>query len=549
MIERAILGWRPYGLLVLLCLGLYLPGLSALPATDRDESRFAQASRQMIETHDLVAIRFQDEARNKKPGGIYWLQAASVSLLSNAQSTAIWPYRLPSLLGALTAILITFRLGSGIVGRKAALVGAALLATSLGVVAEAHLAKTDAVLLGFVTIAQLSLGRIYFGGRGGVTAPWRFAIAFWAALACGILVKGPVGPLAAGLTIAALAIFDRDRSWLRSLRVWQGLLLLAVIVLPWLIAISTATQGAFIQDSLGKDFLGKLIGAQESHGAPPLYYLALLPVTFWPGALFLGVGIAWAWRQRREPAEKFLICWIIPFWLLLELVPTKLPNYLLPIYPAMALLIGRAVIAIIDDEFASRRWLDRLSLAAWLIATLGLAGAMIFLPLRYGMGALVPGIVAAIIAVAVAVRLGMAAWRQAPPRVGEAVIAGWLVLTLAFAFVAPQLGNLWLSRGAAALVAQYGPPKDVPVASAGYAEPSLVFMLGTQTMFVTGERAAQHLTTARGALALVEERSDKDFKDGLAALGWEARQEGQISGLNYSNGRAMTLTLYSAVPR
>ena len=74
-------------------------------------------------------------------------------------------------------------------------------------------------------------------------------------------------------------------------------------------------------------------------------------------------------------------------------------------------------------------------------------------------------------------------------------------------------------------------------------------MLGTQTMFVTGERAAQHLTTARGALALVEERSDKDFKDGLAALGWEARQEGQISGLNYSNGRAMTLTLYSAVPR
>ncbi|HEX4193944.1 MAG TPA: glycosyl transferase, partial [Stellaceae bacterium] len=84
MIERALLGWRPYALLTLLCLGLYLPGLVHLPVTDRDEARFVQASRQMLETHDLIAIRFQDEARNKKPAGIYWLQAASVALLSDA---------------------------------------------------------------------------------------------------------------------------------------------------------------------------------------------------------------------------------------------------------------------------------------------------------------------------------------------------------------------------------------------------------------------------------------------------------------------------------
>jgi 4-amino-4-deoxy-L-arabinose transferase-like glycosyltransferase len=548
MIDRAILGWRPYALLLLLCLGLYVPGLASLPVTDRDEARFAQASRQMIETHDLVAIRFQDEARNKKPGGIYWLQAASVSLLSDARSTAVWPYRLPSLLGALTAALVTFVLGAGIVGRKAAFLGAALLATSLGVAAEAHLAKTDAVLLAFVTIAQLALGRIYVGARGA-KAPWHFAILFWAALACGILVKGPVAPLVAALTIASLAIFDRDRSWLRGLRVWQGLALLAIIVLPWLIAISTATQGAFLQDSLGKDFLGKLIGAQESHGAPPLYYLALLPITFWPGALFLGAGAAWAWQQRRSPAEKFLICWAVPFWLLLELVPTKLPNYLLPIYPALGLLIGRALVAAIAGELIARRWLDRLALVAWVIATLGLAGALIFLPLRYGSTALIPGIVAAVIAIIIGCRLAIASWRQSAPRPGETVIAGLLVLVIAFTFVAPQLERLWLSRAAAELVRQYGPPPDVPVASTGYAEPSLVFMLGTKTMFVTADRAAEHLTTARGALALVEARSDRDFKDGLAARGWEARPVGEVSGLDYSNGRMMVLTLYAGVPR
>ncbi|HEX3952380.1 MAG TPA: glycosyl transferase, partial [Stellaceae bacterium] len=76
-----------------------MPGISTIPPLDRDEARFTQATRQMLETGDFLRIRFQDEARNKKPAGIYWLQAAAVSAFSSAESTAIWPYRLPSLLG------------------------------------------------------------------------------------------------------------------------------------------------------------------------------------------------------------------------------------------------------------------------------------------------------------------------------------------------------------------------------------------------------------------------------------------------------------------
>src|SRR3954454_12428804 len=93
-------GSRPYALLAALCLALYLPGIASVPPLDRDESRFAQATRQMLETGDYIRIRFQDEARNKKPVGIYWLQTASVSLFGSAEGTALWPYRLPSLLGA-----------------------------------------------------------------------------------------------------------------------------------------------------------------------------------------------------------------------------------------------------------------------------------------------------------------------------------------------------------------------------------------------------------------------------------------------------------------
>src|SRR5947207_3648235 len=101
----------------------------------------------MLSSQDSLIIRLQDEPRNKKPAGIYWLQAASVELLSTPSSTAMWPYRLPSLLGALAAVLLTFRFGQFWVGRDAAFWGAALLAASLALTVEAHLAKTDAVQL------------------------------------------------------------------------------------------------------------------------------------------------------------------------------------------------------------------------------------------------------------------------------------------------------------------------------------------------------------------------------------------------------------------
>src|SRR5882762_9139158 len=107
-----LLGARPYLLLAGLCLLLYLPGISAIPPLDRDEARFAQATRQMLETGDFVRIRFQDSSRNNKPAGIYWAQAAAVSLFGTPDATAIWPYRIPSLLAGMAAVMLTFACGA-----------------------------------------------------------------------------------------------------------------------------------------------------------------------------------------------------------------------------------------------------------------------------------------------------------------------------------------------------------------------------------------------------------------------------------------------------
>jgi 4-amino-4-deoxy-L-arabinose transferase-like glycosyltransferase len=549
VIERWSEGWRPYLLLMLLCLGLYLPGIAALPVLDRDEARFAQATRQMLESGDFLRVRFQDEARNKKPVGIYWLQAGAVALLSDAESAAIWPYRLPSLAGASLAVLLTFALGRTLVGKPAAMLGAALLASAFGLVAEAHLAKTDAALLASVVAAQGALGAIYLAHRRGGSAATSLALLFWVAQGAGLLIKGPIAPLVSVLTAGSLALADRDARWLGGLRAYWGVPLMLGIAAPWFVAITAATDGAFLGEAVGHDFLGKLLGAQEAHGAPPGSYLLLLFASFWPASLLLAPAIAWAWRERRLPAERFLIAWIVPFWLVLEAVPTKLPHYSLPIYPALALLAGRAIVGLGQDAATRWRWLDAIVTALWAVAALALATALALAPLRLGRLGEGAGVVAAAIIVIFGGRIALAAWRaSAPGLAARLVLLALLVFAPAFALVAPSLDEIWLSRAAAAAVARYRPPRDAPVVAVGYSEPSLVFLLGTATRFLSPDEAARYLTSARGAAALVSDGDDAAFRQALVARGWQPRLVESVTGLNYSNGRHLMLSLYTGVP-
>ena len=253
---RVLTGYRAWLWLTLLCAALYLPGIASLPAMDRDESRFMQASRQMAQTGDTVRIRFLDRARNKKPAGIHWMQAAAVKTFSTPESTALWPYRLPSVLGATIAVLFTFALGLLFLNRRGAFLAAALLASSFVLVFEAHTAKTDAALLGAIMAAQYALARIYLDGRDGIVTGWRIAILFWAALAVGIMIKGPVPVAVIFLTLIALLVTDRQARFWRGLRPLVGVPLLLLIAAPWYLAIVLADD-TFLSQAGGKDFLGQ----------------------------------------------------------------------------------------------------------------------------------------------------------------------------------------------------------------------------------------------------------------------------------------------------
>ena len=528
-------GRRPYFLLILLCLALYVPGLGSLPPIDRDESRFAQASKQMIESGDYIRIQFQGESRAKKPAGIYWLQVAAAKL--TGRPDAIWSYRLPSVLGATLAVLLTFGFGWRLVGRQAALIAAGLLASCFLLVSEAHQAKTDAMQLATVVAAQGALSLFYL--RRGDRPGWGPAMIFWLAQAAGILIKGPVVPMISILTIVTLGVADRSLAWLKGLRPLPGLILTAAIVAPWAWAINHATQGQFIGTAVKTDLLPKLLGAQESHGAAPGTYLMLMMATLWPASLLVVPALPGAWMARREAATRFLLAWIVPTWLMFEAIPTKLPHYILPVYPALTLLAGLWL----AGPAAARGWHKALALLWGLIGT-ALGAAVVAAPKLLKMDPLWELAPLGAIVLLAGWAPAVALWRGRARRAAAlAVAAAVVTFGILFALAAPRLAPLWISTRIAATV-----PAELPLTAAGFHEPSLVFLHGTATLLTDGGAAAGFLMSTPGAWAAVESAAQDDFAAHLAAAGREAEAVDHIDGFNYSRGRPAHVTLWRLKP-
>lgn len=366
--DRLIDSRWAYAVLAGLVFLLALPGLFALPTLDRDEGRFAEASSEMMESGDYVVIRYHDDLRNKKPVAIHWFQSALVSLTSGPAERNIADYRLASMLGAMLAAVGTLWAGGALFNRRAAFLGALLLGTTLLLTTEANIAKTDAAQCGILVLGMGALAHM----RAGTGGKWH-GVLFWVCLSLGVLLKGPIAPLVCFSTIAALFLWERKFEWARPLLYWVGLSLFCIMTIPWYIAVQVATQGDFLDEAVRVDLGQKLVDAAEGHAGPIGMHTAALPLLFWPGTLLLIPGIwlavsklmsarsggagaraaaAAAWEERELGAWRFLVCWIVPSWIVFELAPTKLVHYTLPMYPALALLAGAAA----DRWFATNDW-------------------------------------------------------------------------------------------------------------------------------------------------------------------------------------------------
>jgi 4-amino-4-deoxy-L-arabinose transferase-like glycosyltransferase len=538
---------RAVAVLTVIALASFLPGFFQIPPVDRDEPRFAQATRQMIETGDYVDIRFQDEARYKKPIGIYWLQAAAVEMAAAVgvpgAATDIGIYRIPSLIGAIGAVLATYWAALAFVSRRAALMAGAMMATSILLGVEARLAKTDAMLL-LTTVAALgAMARAYLmeqGDRPTSMPPLAVATIFWSAITAGILIKGPMILMFVGLAIVALVAVDRSARWLWRLKPLIGVPFALALVMPWLVAILVRSGGSFLTDALGEDMFAKVTGGQETHGMPPGFYFVVFWETFFPGAMLAGLAAPAVWRARTEPGCKVLLAWALPAWIAFELVPTKLPHYVLPLYPALAILIA----GVIDSHSLSRnRWLVRGTIW-WFIVMMVVALLLIALQIVVGqrLGLWTWSFAAA------AVIFSLFAWLLyevdgAEASLARAVAASLMLAIAAYGATFPGLRGLFPSVALANYMHSAG-CADPAAVTAGFHEPSLVFLAGTNTNHSVGSGAADFLLGGPCRFAFIDSRQERAFVQRADAIGLRYTTGPRIEGFNFSSGQAVTIATY-----
>lgn len=366
-------------LLLLLFAGtLFFFRLGAPGFFDADEPAYAQAAREMAESGDWVTPRFNDRPRFDKPPLFYYLIMLSYRLFGVTEFAArFW--------SALAGVALTGMLwvaGRRWLGPQAGLMASAVFSASLLTGLLARAAVTDMLLCLFVTAAILA-------GLLALQAPAprarRVATAGWVAMALAVLVKGPVGLLIPGLALGGSLLLLREiRSGVPRLVPWQGPALFLAIAAPWYALVLAANGWAFVEGFLIKHNLSRFSGVISSHGGPVWFYVPVLLIGFFPwcgslpSALWRAARVA---RRRRaaSPAERLTVacfCWFVGVFVFFSLAGTKLPSYLFPAFPALALLVGSEGM----NEQPVPPWVSRLG--TWLIGLTGcaLAAALFLVP-------------------------------------------------------------------------------------------------------------------------------------------------------------------------
>jgi 4-amino-4-deoxy-L-arabinose transferase-like glycosyltransferase len=443
-------------------------------------------------------------------------------------------------------------------------------------------------------LAQIGLMMMLLRAEAGTRLKFiGWPLLFWAASGAAIMIKGPIIAMVSALTLVGYFVFKHHAKWLvwiiaaaflieilklaglgflpggiavmmgglagvfvfdlilqSPMRVtlakfhWlKGLVVLSAIALPWLIAINIATDGAFLQESVGHALFGKVGEADDSHGGPFLYHTLLSPAMFWPGSALLGLAILAAWAGRGKPEIRFLILWAMMTWIVFEFVQTKLPHYVLPAFPALAILSAAGMMQAAGlltgwkAKTLHRLWIVLAVIAGLAIATFPLMGA-----LQLGEDQLLRVSIAAALGVfSVAVMI----WFVLKPGLARLLPLSGIVAIqylAAFGIAIPAVDAAWPSNRVARIVETLEGCEAFPAATAGYREPSNVFYLGTDVALTDGAGAAASLLLHPECGIAVVDASERAAFD-IALSGEAVRTLGRVEGVNLVKGDALDLVI------
>lgn len=509
-------GW---GAAVMIAVAVLTFNLVIAPWTtlwDRDEPRFAEAAVEMERSGNFLYPTFNGELRPDKPILIYWLMALSVRVLGPTE----FAVRCWSALGAALACLFTFVIGRRLFSDRAGLTAMLILASSPLLAVEAMAATTDAVLLAAITgtlAAYVVLSDAT--GRGRVAA----ALAMAAAFAVAQLTKGPVG-LAIPLMIMAASWWAAGRTRERSLG--NGLLIIAaaglsvLVFAAWALPANAATRGAMMQMGFGHHVLRRMVSPMEGHGGHPLlflpFYLPVILIGFLPWIVHLpgSVRAILCGEAGADRSRSLLLSWIALPIVVFSLVATKLPHYVLPVWPALALAVAGTLDGARHDRLGERTatWLRR---GVWLYgpaAGVSIIGAVVIAlaapvaGFRWPMLALA-GTLTAVTVFAIRSQLRGRPWTSTAVLIAamlttQAVIGLWL---------GPRIDRLKPVPGLASAIRRTT-TRETPVAAFAFAEPSLVFYLGrTRVVFLPSREAVVDWASEESPGVLVIPRREFDL--------------------------------------
>lgn len=349
--------WSHYALLAAAHLLMTLPNLGAHSLWDMDEGINAEAAREMLESGNWITPYFNYELRTGKPALMYWFVCFSFQIFGVNEFAA----RLPSVIFGLGTVLITYELARRMFSSSTGLIAALALASCFEFCLISHAATPDSPFIFFLT----SSFYLYWIGSEGSRRAW--FVPFGAATGLAVLTKGPIGLGMPGLVVLShLAWTGRLRA-LRDRRLLYGALAFFAVAGPWYGFVTLDTKGRWLQAFLWTDNLVRFSKPADNHSGGPLYHVITIVVMFAPWIVFLPAAIWYGVREARRPQAKvddssskyrFLIVWVLAYLIVFSVAATKLPNYVLPLYPALAILSAR---------FLDRWRLGLLEVPRWVI--------------------------------------------------------------------------------------------------------------------------------------------------------------------------------------
>jgi 4-amino-4-deoxy-L-arabinose transferase-like glycosyltransferase len=359
-----------------LCAVLYGTDLGAVAFLGKDEPKNAQAAREMLERGDWVLTSLAGEPWYDKPILYYWTAIVGYHLFGVGELGA----RIGPALAALLTVLLTFVLGRRYLGDpRGGALAALVLGTGLEFVILARMAVTDSLLACFVTGSLVA----YLLAREGVRPGWNVHL-FWASAAAATLAKGPVGLVLPLMVAGVDLLLERDATLFRKLRWLSGPLVLLAVAGPWYALAIHRSDGRFFQDFILHYNVERFTTENLPHPGPWYYYLPVLLLGPFPWSVFLPTGaIRIARTFRSMPPERrsrcrFLLLWVALPVVFFSMAGSKLPSYLLPTFPALAVLLAGEIRLLLH---APGRGLPRpLAVAGAVFSVIagGLAGAAVY---------------------------------------------------------------------------------------------------------------------------------------------------------------------------